>query len=104
MVAPSNRVRVRSYPGIGTLPCQDPVSITRNIMRRTLLIALGATALTVGWLGLLPVALGQVPFGPHAEGETPPRFPDFNTVVKGAKEYDGLFKLYHKDDRVHLEI
>jgi hypothetical protein len=73
-------------------------------MRHTLLIALGAAALTAGWLGFSPTALGQVPFGPHAEGETPPRFPDFNTVVKGAKEYEGLFKLYQKEDRVYMEI
>jgi hypothetical protein len=34
----------------------------------------------------------------------PPRFPDFATVTKGAKEYEGLFKLYHKDDHLYMEI
>jgi hypothetical protein len=29
---------------------------------------------------------------------------DFNAVVRGAKEYDGLFKLYHKDDHLYMEI
>jgi hypothetical protein len=49
-------------------------------------------------------ALGQVPIGPHVEGEERPRFPDFNTVVRGAKEYEGLFKLYQKDEHLYMEI
>jgi len=32
------------------------------------------------------------------------KFPDFATFTKGAKEYDGLFKLYQKDEHVYLEI
>jgi hypothetical protein len=72
-------------------------------MRSKLLIALGIPALAVAWAGMSPLALGQVPFGSHS-GAEPPRFPDFHTVVKGAKEHDGLFKLYHKDDRLYMEI
>ena len=34
----------------------------------------------------------------------PPKFEDFDKVVKGAKEYDGLFKLYQKDDHLYAEI
>jgi hypothetical protein len=74
-------------------------------MRRNLfLMALGALALTVGWHGSQP-AVGQVPVqgGPRF-GMEPPRFPDFATVTKGAKEYDGLFKLYQKDDHLYMEI
>jgi len=34
----------------------------------------------------------------------PKKYPDFDTLVKGAKEYEGLFKLYHKDDQVYAEL
>src|SRR5262245_11476809 len=69
-------------------------------MKRLLLTAPGLLALA---LALAPAARAQVPFGPPGDSE-PPRFPDFNQVVKGAKEYEGLFKLYHKDDRLMMEI
>jgi hypothetical protein len=32
------------------------------------------------------------------------KYPDFSKVTQGAKEYDGLFKLYHKDDHLYMEI
>ena len=32
------------------------------------------------------------------------KFEDFDKVVKGAKEYDGLFRLFQKDDRLYAEI
>ena len=44
---------------------------------------------------------GQVP-GPVDVPEK--KFPDFNTVVKGAKVYEGLFTLHQKDDHVYAEI
>src|SRR5262245_23805673 len=69
-------------------------------MKRLLLTAPGLLALA---LALAPAARAQVPFGPQGDAE-PPRFPDFNLVVKGAKEYEGLFKLYQKDERVLMEI
>src|SRR5947208_1972798 len=86
-------------------------------MRRTFLLALAAAALTVGWHGSPPVS-GQVPDappgvppfvfqgpgGPGRAGSPEQRFPDFNTVTRGAKEYDGLFKLYQKDDNLYMEI
>jgi len=72
-------------------------------MRRALLIALGVLILTVGGPRIIPPVEGQVPFGPRGEVE-PPRFPEFSSVVKGAKEYDGLFKLYQKDEHVYMEI
>jgi hypothetical protein len=47
-----------------------------------------------------PVPAQQVAVDPAA----PPRFENFDHVVKGAKEYDGLFKLHQKDDRLYAEI
>src|SRR5438552_344572 len=82
-------------------------------MRRPLLIALGAVALAAGCLVLCPLAVAQVPTAPRAEmdvmrlltdPDSRPRLQDFNAVVKGAKEFDGLFKLYQKDDRLYMEI
>jgi hypothetical protein len=72
-------------------------------MKPTYLMPLGALTLALGMLGMSAPAIGQVPFGPRTEAEGP-RFPDFNSVVKGAKEHEGLFKLYHKDDHVYMEI
>jgi hypothetical protein len=34
----------------------------------------------------------------------PPRYENFDRVVKGSKEYDGLFKLHQKDDKLYAEI
>jgi hypothetical protein len=34
----------------------------------------------------------------------PPRFENFDRVIKGSKEYDGLFKLHQKDDKLYAEI
>src|SRR5205807_932920 len=90
-----------------------PSLFGRSIMRRTTLAALGVAALAAGWLGSPPPAAGQVPDAPPPfviQGEGGPRrggdarHPDFNTVVRGAKEHDGLFKLYQKDDHVYMEI
>ena len=50
-------------------------------------------------------ALAQNP--PANEKDDPPpekKFGDFQKLVKGAKEYDGLFKLHQKDDHVYMEI
>ncbi|HEV3261994.1 MAG TPA: zinc-dependent metalloprotease, partial [Gemmataceae bacterium] len=61
-------------------------------MRRTLLAILGA-ALAIG--GSSTPAAAQLP------GQ---KFPDFATVVAGAKEHEGLFRLYEKDDHLFAEI
>ena len=48
--------------------------------------------------------------GGHGQGPLPAldvpekKFPEFNTVVKGAKVYEGLFTLHQKDDHVFAEI
>ena len=32
------------------------------------------------------------------------KYEDFDKVTKGAKEIDGLFKLWHKDENLYMEI
>src|SRR5579864_1791315 len=41
---------------------------------------------------------------PGAEEAPEKKFGDFTKLVKGAREVDGLFKLYQKDDHVYMEI
>jgi hypothetical protein len=75
-------------------------------MRRTFLLGVGFAVLAVGWHDG-PQVVGQVPFNPVTGGpmeQDGPRFPDFNTVTRGAKVHEGLFKLYQKDDRLYLEL
>jgi hypothetical protein len=66
------------------------------------------------WLlwGLLAVSLSLQPFSrandddadaPMNEPEAK-KFEDFAKLVKGAKVYDGLFKLHRKDDHLYAEI
>src|SRR5262249_8504948 len=57
-------------------------------------------ALALALVGHSGTTTGQGPGG-HA---APPKFPDFDSIVKGAKEFDGLFKLHLKDDRLYAEI
>jgi len=47
---------------------------------------------------------GQGPLPGSAQDVPEKKFPDFATVVKGAKVYDGLFTLHQKDDHVFAEI
>ncbi len=65
-------------------------------LRRCFTAALG--------LVLLAIVAGSPAQQPIEFGEAPPRFENFERVVKGAKEYDGLFKLHQKDDRLYAEI
>jgi len=68
----------------------------------SLLLTAGLAALFAasGGHGQVPVP----PAMPPAAAPEPPKFPDFNTVVKGAKVFDGLFTLHLKDDRLLAEI
>ena len=62
---------------------------------------------TVGFAALVAVSggHGQGPIpAPGAVDVPEKKFPDFNTVVKGAKVYEGLFTLHHKDEHVFAEI
>ncbi len=85
------------------------------IMRRIVLSAAAALTLGVGWLTLSTKLSGQVPgpgnivihegpSGPMMMGERDGRGNEFTIATKGAKEHDGFFKLYQKDDRVLMEI
>src|SRR5262245_23482916 len=56
--------------------------------------ALAALAVVV----LAPTAPAQPPSPP------PPKFEEFDKVIAGAKTYEGLFKLYQKDEHVLAEI
>ncbi|OAI41119.1 hypothetical protein AYO40_03815 [Planctomycetaceae bacterium SCGC AG-212-D15] len=63
-------------------------------MRRATFVVLAAIALA----GLVVPVGGQQPAGPEK------KFEDFDKLTKGAKEYEGLFKLYHKDERLFAEL
>jgi hypothetical protein len=74
-------------------------------MRRILLTACAGLALMLSWHGLFTPAEAQVPGpAPGGLGMEPPRFPDFNTVMRGAKTLEGFFKLHHKEDKLYCEI
>jgi hypothetical protein len=81
-------------------------------MRRCLLVTCAAVALLAGWAGPRQAGHGQEggPKGPGpggVPGALPEKkFPDFDKVVKGAKEIDGLFKLWfnEKEDKLFAEI
>jgi len=66
-------------------------------MRPALFVILSVGILALAGHGL-PVSVGQAPDAP------PKKFEDFDKLVKGAKEYDGLFKLHHKEDNLYAEI
>src|ERR1700722_3412127 len=56
-------------------------------------------------LGLALVATAGPRLGQQiVEIGEPPRFENFERVIKGSKEFDGLFKLHQKDDRLYAEI
>ncbi|HYT90964.1 MAG TPA: zinc-dependent metalloprotease [Gemmataceae bacterium] len=74
-------------------------------MRRFLLAMCATLALLTGWTGTEPLRSQEGSKGQkHDEPEK--KFPDFDKLVKGAKEYDGLFKLYHleKVERLYAEL
>jgi Met-zincin/Domain of unknown function (DUF5117) len=82
-------------------------------MRHINLAAVGALTLAVGLLIATSHTSGQVPSGAvvvqYGDGATGPMGPEvrgseFAMATRGAKEFDGLFKLYQKDDRVLMEI
>src|SRR5690242_12363067 len=83
-------------------------------MRRCLLVTCAALALLTGWSGRPAEGGGQTgivvpgkgPGLPGGPGGPEKKFPDFDKVVKGAKEIDGLFKLWfnEKEDRLFAEI
>ncbi|HEY7329071.1 MAG TPA: zinc-dependent metalloprotease [Gemmataceae bacterium] len=69
-------------------------------MKRRVLAVLVVATVT---LGLFAQAEEEHPSKPSSD-DPAKKFPDFDKVVKGAKEYDGLFRLYHKDENLYAEI
>jgi hypothetical protein len=72
-------------------------------MRRSLLIVLAMVALAAGLFAGRPFLAPTAAKPPEAADLTR-KFEEFDKAVKGAKEYDGLFKLYHKDENLYAEI
>ncbi len=68
-------------------------------MRRHWLYLLPIGALALALIGHSSRTTGQGADGPGGK-----KFPDFDSVVKGGKEIDGLFKLWHKNDEVYAEL
>jgi hypothetical protein len=64
-------------------------------MKRTVLAILPLAVLSFALLGRADPPKGQ---------DSAKKFEDFDKVVKGAKEYDGLFKLHQKDEHLYAEI
>jgi hypothetical protein len=54
-----------------------------------------AAALALAWVVAVAAAPAQAP---------PKKFEDFDTVVQGAKEHEGFFRLFHKQNHVYAEI
>lgn len=80
---------------------------------RRILASVVALTLAIGFLSAIHTS-AQVPSAPvmimqHGDGPVMSPGPegrssDFATATRGAKEHDGYFKLYQKDDRVLMEI
>src|SRR5207245_10438594 len=71
-----------------------------NMRRLTLSCSLLAV------LGLVFVDWVRPPAAGEQPGDPPPvkKFADFDSVIKGAKDYEGLFHLYSKEDQLYAEI
>jgi hypothetical protein len=77
-------------------------------MKRRLLVMLPVAALTLSLFAQAEPPSEHASKPAHADSakkeDTEKKFEDFDKVVKGAKEYDGLFRLYHKDEHLYAEI
>jgi hypothetical protein len=78
-------------------------------MKRRLSVMLPMAMLTLGLLARAEPPSEQTLKKSPAEdsakmADSAKKFEDFDKVVKGAKEYEGLFKLYHKDEHLYAEI
>lgn len=62
-------------------------------------------ALAVGLLvSASSLSTAQAPPAKTDSDDPTKKFPEFATFIKGAKEFDGLFKLHLKDDHLYMEI
>ncbi len=66
-------------------------------MKRSLILVLPLAALTLGLFGH-----AQTPT--QHSGDADKKFEDFDKIVKGAKIYEGLFRLHQKDENLFVEI
>lgn len=78
-------------------------------MKRTLFMALGFLLLFMSGPPGTPLAVSQVPEpgedGPGDGFRRPDmRIAEFARITKGSKQYDGLYKLYQKDENLYMEI
>ncbi|MFO0879173.1 MAG: zinc-dependent metalloprotease [Gemmataceae bacterium] len=60
--------------------------------------------LLVGGIALTTMGHGGRSVGQPTPEQPAKKYPDFDTLVRGAREYDGFFKLFQKDDTVFAEI
>ncbi|MGI9429144.1 MAG: zinc-dependent metalloprotease, partial [Bythopirellula sp.] len=72
-------------------------------VRKFLVVALIAMTVT---LGTATLGFGQESKESAAKASSAKKskFADFKKTVEGAKKHEGLFNLYHKDDRLYAEI
>jgi hypothetical protein len=66
-------------------------------MKRFFVVVLPLAALTLTLFGHAQTQIGH-------SSDADKKFEDFDKVVKGAKQYDGLFRLYQKDEHLYAEI
>jgi len=64
-------------------------------MKRSFLVLLPLMALTMSLYGQADPTVEQL------LTESEKKFEDFDKVVKNAKQHDGLFHLFHKEENVH---
>ncbi len=78
-------------------------------MKQFAWVALAAALLLAGWMdspfrGQAQPSQTTSSAKTTAKDDGTPKLPDFDKLVKGAKEHDGLFKLYEKGENVYAEI
>lgn len=71
-------------------------------MKRRFLVLLPVAALTLGLFAQAEPPEKHSPAHPSDDSEK--KYEDFDKVVKGAKEYDGLFRMYQKDEHLYVEV
>jgi Met-zincin/Domain of unknown function (DUF5117)/Domain of unknown function (DUF5118) len=88
-----------------------PFNARRSSMKRSLFVVLGFFLLVVSGPLATPVAVSQVPDPSSDDGPSDglrrpsdQRIAEYARISKGAKVYDGLYKLYQKDENLYMEI
>ena len=81
----------------------DPLPHRGKSMKRQLFVAAGLLAVMAGGPFSPSPAVAQIPDFPGAP-RPDPRVMEFQNITKTAKTYDGLFKLYQKDENLYVEL